>query len=64
VSSSLSEFFFYFLLLVQHILSLAQSCVLLGPADGREWAHKKLVAVLAAADEQDAAGSTSGMLTG
>ncbi len=34
---------------------LAQSCVLLGPADGREWAHKKLVAVLAAVAEQDTA---------
>ena len=36
-------------------LFLAKSCVLLGPADGREWAIKKLVAVLAAAAEQDAA---------
>jgi len=27
---------------------------LLGPADGREWAHKKLVAVLPAVAEQDA----------
>ena len=36
-------------------LFLAKSCVLLGPADGREWAIKKLVAVMAAAAEQDAA---------
>ena len=34
---------------------LTQSCVLLGLADGQEWAHKKLVAVLAAVDEQDTA---------
>jgi len=54
VSSGLSEFFFYFLL-VQHVLSLAQFCVLLGLADGREWAHKKLVAVLPAVAEQNAA---------
>jgi hypothetical protein len=55
VSSGLSEFFFYFFLFVQHIFSLVQSCVLLGPADGREWAHKKLVAVLTAVAEQVAA---------
>jgi len=36
-------------------LFLTKSCVLLGPADGREWAIKKLVAVMAAAAEQDAA---------
>jgi hypothetical protein len=45
----------YFFLVVQHVRSLAQSCVLLGPADAREWAHKKLVAGLTAVDEQNAA---------
>jgi len=49
------SFSFIFFFLYNTVLSLAQSCVLLGPADGREWAHKKLVAVLAAEDEQDAA---------
>jgi len=46
-------FFFYFFPVVQH--ALAQSRVLLGPADGREWAHKKLVAGLTAVAEQDTA---------
>jgi hypothetical protein len=36
-------------------LAKSQSCVLLGPAGGREWAIKKLVAVLPAENEQDAA---------
>jgi hypothetical protein len=49
------DFSFIFFFLYNIVLSLAQSCVLLGPADGREWAHKKLVAVLAAVAEQDAA---------
>jgi len=45
----------YFFLFVQHVLSLAQAASCSDRRTGREWAHKKLVAVLAAVAEQNAA---------
>jgi hypothetical protein len=50
-SDVLFFYFFHF-----SYFPVAQGCVLLGPAAGREWATQKLVGVLAAADEQDTAG--------
>jgi len=47
-----SSIFFF---LYNMFFPLPKAAILLGPTDGREWAHKKLVAVLAAEDEQDAA---------